>query len=129
MIIASCLFFFFLSCGKDALTDPGEIDFPEKDLSFSQHIRPVLLNQCAFSGCHSSGSKANGLDLQKNPPVFQSAAGQVVIPFDSAQSLMFLLLSKSVNGISRMPFGGSPLSDTVKKAIGTWIDEGADVTN
>ncbi len=129
MIIASCLFFFFLSCGKDASTNPGEIDFPEKDLSFSQHIRPVLLNRCAFSGCHSSRSKAGGLDLQKNPPVFQSAAGQVVIPFDAAQSLLFLLLSNSVNGISRMPIGGSPLSDAIKKAVETWIDEGADVTN
>lgn len=129
MIIASCLFLFFLSCGKDALTDPGEIDFPEKDLSFSKHIRPILLNKCVFSGCHSSGSKANGLDLQKNPPVFQSASGQVVIPFNAAQSLLFVLLSKSTDGISRMPIGASPLSGAVIKAIKTWIDEGADVSN
>jgi hypothetical protein len=138
IIIAVVFVFFagFISCKSN--TEPednnGGIVYPDSGLSFSQHIRPIFLNDCASTGtCHQSAIRAGGLDLESDPPDFISSYGQVVIPFRSDQSILYQVLFGPVANVSnRMPppdFSVAGLRDNEIKAIGTWIDEGAITAN
>ncbi len=125
MIITIGLFY---SCKNN--TDSGPPPIPEKNLSFSQHIRPIFLDNCAdASGCHRSQDAAGGLDLEAAFPTFFSNSGQVVIPGDPDHSLLFQVLTAPVGDIPRMPLNRPPLSGTYIRAIETWIAEGAKVNN
>ncbi len=113
-----------LHCQKNT-TEPNNVIYPDSNLSFIQHIHPIFMDHCAFSGCHESVSPANGLDLETLNPTFNSANGPAVIPFNAEQSLLYRLLLSDYLGLPRMPPGRAPIPDNQIRAIGTWIDEGA----
>ena len=119
------------SCGDGGTSPEQEFFFPDSGLSYSQHIRPMFIENCAtFGTCHQTSSIAGGLDLESDPPNFFSNSGLVVIPFSRTQSLLYELLFVSVPGTSnRMPPEGAPLADEQIEAIGQWIDEGALFSN
>lgn len=124
------LFSIAISCSSNSTGTISEPEFPESNLSWQVHIRPILLNNCAVIGCHDSATRQNGLDFSMNPPSFQNFSGElVVIPFNSTQSRLFRLLFNGENGIPRMPKDRSALFDSERTAIGTWIDEGANTAN
>jgi len=109
--------------------NPGNITYPDSMLSYTQHIRPIFLDNCVQGNCHG-GFRAGRLDLETDPPNFQSNSGLVVIPFSKTNSLLYILLFVSDSGIPRMPLDRiSGLLDAEKTAIGTWIDEGANPAN
>lgn len=115
-----------LSCSDDGdTTGPDESRFPVEDLSYSLHIQPIFSQNCSFSPCHDSGTRAGGLDLQSEPLNFLSNSGLVVLPFSRTQSLLYELLFQSTQNISRMPPSSARLADDEIEAIGQWIDEGA----
>ena len=62
LIIISIL---FLQACDDTLTVENVDDkpIPATNVSFADHIYPVLQVKCAFSGCHASSNPANGIDL------------------------------------------------------------------
>lgn len=134
VISAFWVFFLILTGCKDS-SSSNEQDqdiYPDSMLSYSRHIRPIFLEDCAMpGGCHHSSVREGGLDLESDPPDFQGDHGLVVIPFSSTGSLLYQLLFNDVSGISRMPPPNysSYLSDPKIKAIGTWIDEGANPSN
>ena len=100
--------------------------FPDSDLSFSLHIRPIFLQSCAFSGeCHTGAAPANGLDLGDPAPTFISNSPNVIVPFSASQSLLFQVLFEPIGDIPRMPLRGASLSTARTDAIRTWINEGA----
>lgn len=126
--IISIGFLFVLSCKSGTENEPPPL--PEKNLSYSQHIRPIFLDYCASApGCHRSQDQAGGLDLESPFPNFLSNSGQVVIPEDPQHSLLFQLLLGQVGSIPRMPLNRPPLSEAYIRAIETWISEGAKVNN
>lgn len=129
---------FTLTCSEaDSGTEPDQDIFPEKDLSYNIHIRPIFLEDCAAPGqCHSSAIRDGGLDLEANPPDFQGDNELWVIPGRSDLSRLDDLLYTSVatggGTISRMPpdsFCISCISDAEIEAIVTWIEEGANTAN
>ncbi|MBN2366052.1 MAG: hypothetical protein JXL67_07780 [Calditrichaeota bacterium] len=113
-----------LQCQKNT-TEPDNIVYPDANLSFLQHIHPIFMDHCAFSGCHESASPAGDLDLETLSPTFTGVHGPAVIPFNAQQSLLYRLLLSDYLGIPRMPKGRAQLADNKIRAIGTWIDEGA----
>jgi hypothetical protein len=116
-------------CSDDP-TNPEESVYPDSGLSFSQHIHPIFIENCAArNGCHTSVNPANGLDLETPAPTFNSINGPVVIPFDAQASRLYLLLIGEYQGISRMPLNSAPLSDNKIRAIRIWINEGALTSN
>ncbi|RMF55256.1 MAG: hypothetical protein D6748_15405 [Calditrichaeota bacterium] len=122
---------FFIGCGKDTTNpdNPNE-QYPTSNLSYSQHIRPIFLQDCAAVGvCHQSSMKAGGLDLEKDPPDFQGEHGLVVIPFSASNSLLYEVLFQNVENIRQMPPERPALSSAKINAIGTWINEGANTAN
>ncbi len=122
------LFVLFFSCKNN--TDAGPPPLPEKNLSFSQHIRPIFLDYCANApGCHRAQDAAGGLDLESPFPTLIGNSGKVVIPGDPEHSLLFQVLISNVGDIPRMPLNRPPLGESYIRAIETWIAEGAKINN
>lgn len=116
--------FLAMNCHKQS-TEPDNTFYPDSNLSFIQHIHPIFLNNCAYSGCHESISPANGLDLETLVPTFNSINGPVVIPFDAQNSRLYRVLLADDFGIPRMPKNRGMLPEAQIRAIKTWIEEGA----
>jgi hypothetical protein len=116
--------FILLQCKKNS-TQAEEFVYPDSNLSFMNHIQPIFQRDCATSGCHTSSSPQNGLDLETLTPTFQSINGPVIITFEADQSRLYRVLIADYMGISRMPKGRAPLSTAKITAIRTWINEGA----
>ena len=122
----------FNSCKSETGPENMEQDvYPDSNLSYSQHIRPIFLSDCSstIANCHQSAVRAGGLDLESDPPDFHSNNGLMVIPSLSSQSYLYTLLfgPEPSIGARRMPPPeySSSLSEGKIRAIGTWIDEGA----
>jgi hypothetical protein len=131
------LFSVLTSCKSSTeANNNGQTVYPDSGLSYSQHIRPIFIEDCAtISGCHQSASHAGGLDLETDPPIpsFPGEDGPTVIAFSPSLSNLYLVLFDQVPGVSpRMPptnVSVSGLEDSKIKAIGTWISEGANTAN
>jgi hypothetical protein len=106
-------------------------------VSFATQVEPILVNSC--SGCHSPGGAAfvdNGIpmnltegqayDAIVNQLSVQNASWTIVVPGDSASSLLYLKVSMDTPPVGvRMPRFTPPLSGTEQGLIRDWIDQGA----
>ncbi len=120
---------FWANCSKDSTEPEQEIVFPDSNLSFSKHIHPLFLKDCAAGGnCHQSIDPAAGLDLETSNPNFINNKGEkVVIPGDPENSLLFQVLVGAAS--PPMPYRRPPLEEKKILAIRTWIAEGARIDN
>src|SRR5579862_4724978 len=81
---------------------------PEKKEFFENHIRPVLAQQCF--ACHTNSMMA-GLRLDSREGVLKGGkSGQALIPGAPEKSLLIAKI-RSTDGDSRMPKGGTPLTE------------------
>jgi hypothetical protein len=116
----------FLQGCDDTLTieDVDSKDIPSRDVSFSQHIYPVLQVKCSFSGCHSQPNPADGIDLSTWSGV--TADPNIVFPGEPDLSRLVWAIEGRA-GISPMPIVGyaKPVTLDQLEGIKTWIDEGA----
>jgi mono/diheme cytochrome c family protein len=95
---------------------------PEKKEFFENHIRPVLAQQCF--ACHTNSMMA-GLRLDSREGVLKGGkSGPAVIPGDPEKSLLISKI-KSTDGESRMPRGGSALTEVQIADLTNWVKEGA----
>ena len=112
-------------------TQPEEaLAYPDKNLSFSRHIHPIFLSDCAAEeGCHRSAQPAAELDLETATPTFVGRSGLVVIPKAPDHSLLYQLLLENVGNTPRMPLQRGQLPENKIRAIRNWIQEGANTQN
>ncbi len=129
------LFLFFLqslwnlSCTSGTAPEQ-QFNYPDSNLSFREHIRPIFLSSCANQqGCHISSDPAGLLDLETDRPTFTGQSGLDVVPFNPEQSLLYRLLLREEAGIPRMPLNQPLLPEAQIQAIRQWIKEGASVDN
>jgi len=130
---------FLLLLGIGACTDAGtEVPppappgpFTPGPPSFANDIHPILLANCATSGCHSGTSRASGFDQSTYAGVRAGGANygtSIVIPGDSSNSGIMKVL-RGTGLVSRMPLSGtfasSGLPDTMIVKIGAWIVQNA----
>lgn len=117
-------------------TDTTSEHFCDPDtVYFSRDILPILVSNCAMSGCHDPGTAQNGVVLNNYSNVMATAD---VRPGDPMGSDIYeVLIDPDVD--DRMPFGMPPLSqdqiDLIKKWILqgglnlTCVEEGCDTTS
>jgi hypothetical protein len=74
-------------------------------------------------GCHETFNPASGLDLETPAPTFNSDHGSVIIPFESEQSRLYILLLGPNFGMRQMPRERTPLQSNEITAIKNWIDK------
>ncbi len=97
----------------------------ETAISFEKQIRPLLKQHCY--DCHSQETEESGLRLDYGAAILKGGdRGAVVVPGKSAESLLFLSLSKPEK-MPRMPHDLPPLKKGEIKLIQQWIDQGASI--
>ena len=115
------------ACQSDKI-DSGLIVDPDKNVSFSQHVLPILTTSCAGSGCHI-GVTTNGVNLTNYAEILASIGVQynagVVIPEDAGGSPLIDKIEGQPRFGERMPLGRAPLTTREISLIIGWIDEGA----
>lgn len=106
----------------------------DREVFFATEIQPILTEKCA--GCHSDGGFADGqgipmrlvdgltLDSIVNQPSALNPDFTLVIPFDAANSLLFLKISEDDPPAgSTMPLIGATLLSDELGIIRDWIDQ------
>ena len=100
---------------------------PEVD--FNLEVRPILSDNCF--ACHGPDQKKRQFELRLDTPEgpFQERdfGGPVVVPGDSASSMLYRRVT-SENAAWKMPpaSSGKELSDQQVDLIKSWIDQGAE---
>jgi hypothetical protein len=120
---------------SDNSTDPSDKEFvlPDSNLSFQEHIGPLLLAKCASqNGCHSTVDQKGGLDLTNYQDILthivdNTDAGPVrlVEPGNAIGSFLYPILLDNYLGKAQMPLDGPYLNANNTNGVRVWIDEGA----
>lgn len=125
-IILTIVFITIFSSGCKDTLNQSEIDsviIPDKNVSYSQHIQPVMLLKCAFSGCHDDQSRAAALSLTSYLSTTQDL--NMVFPGEPQNSRLMWSL-EGFGGTSQMPpLGFLPLNKNQIDGVRIWIQEGA----
>lgn len=113
-----CAYFiiFYGSCTKDKGMLPFSSGVSQSlcdslNVKFSSDINPIIQNNCAVSGCHTSSAMAGGIDY---------SIGYAAI--DTGRIRARVLVGPPAN--SWMPPAG-PLSASDREKIECWIKDGA----
>ena len=111
------------SCSDSVVTDTGEIEFPDTNVSWSRHVQPFLTLTCAYQGCHSSESRAAGIALDNYFELRNAFSGGLVIEGKPDQSYLMQILQ---GGLHPYEYIWWPkVNDNHREGIRTWINEGA----
>lgn len=102
-------------------------------VSFQTDVLPILLNNCAVSGCHTGSSPSSGFNASTYEGVRAGGSKygtSVVIQNDSTNSGIMKMIRSTQNlyGIRMPPSGkysATGLPDSLIVTIGTWIQQGA----
>ncbi|MDX1905680.1 MAG: hypothetical protein SF053_01500 [Bacteroidia bacterium] len=87
---------------------------------FEAEILPILVSNCAMSGCHSETNPADGIILTSYQNVITTGD---VKPFNAAQSDLYEVLIDT-DPKDRMPLNADPLTSAQIKLIEKWINQG-----
>lgn len=109
----------FIACDS-TINEVENIIFPDKNVSFDEHVYPVLYTKCATAnGCHSSTSRAGGYSLESYLEITEPG---LVDKYSPETSLLVWILKGSQPHITLIP---RPLTTNQVDGIVTWIKEGA----
>jgi len=115
------------SCKKDknVISYQEEIDYSQiTDIIYSNHVQKIFDNNCI--SCHSGKTAESGLRFDSwDELIVGSKYGEVIIPFDSENSLMIEMLTKLTGGSHPAELKMNTLSGDAVKFLARWIDEGA----
>lgn len=109
------------ACNEGAITNPGQIIFPESGVSFGRQVLPLFELGCNQSGCHNEIDQAGGVSLASYFDLFRRPG--LVLPGDSAGSVLGQIAGE------RLPHLEVPISLIINQnqrhGIQVWIQEGA----
>ncbi len=89
---------------------------------FQNQVLPLLISQCAKSGCHDVQSHEEGVVLVDYQRVMNTGE---VKPFDPSDSELYKVLFKTDPEERMPPAPNSPLTTEQKDLIKKWIEQGA----
>lgn len=92
--------------------------FKQALVSYAQTIKPLLANNCNFSGCHANGSRGGKVELSVYDSVKTS-----VFPFNADASKLYFSLIKT-DPLRVMPPAGKLHADKIQ-SVWLWIEQGA----
>jgi uncharacterized membrane protein len=101
---------------------------PQKEVSFSKDIRPIIDANCIK--CHAPGGQgyeASGLNMQSYESLMKGTKfGPVIKPGDALSSTLARLIAGKADPSINMPHGDNkPLSSEQIKLFEQWINQGA----
>jgi hypothetical protein len=122
--IVTALFFsctMLTSCYNDSeevlygTTPPVTCDLTTA-VKFSTVVSPIIASKCGISGCHSTSSKAAGINL---------GTYDAIKAYSTSSKAIFLGSIKRESSYSPMPQGGAKLPDCDISKIESWVNAGA----
>ncbi len=100
-------------------------------ISFACDVQPIILANCAVSGCHAGSNPTSGFNQSTYAGMRAGGVNygtNVIIPGDSTNSGIVKEL-RGTGIVGRMPFGGqfqaTGLPNQMIVTIATWIQQGA----
>jgi|SRR5579883_370239 len=115
--LAIALSVLFAGCSSGDITDPGQIVFPAKNVSFNQQVEPYFRLSCNITGCHDGGAyTAGGVDLSSWAGV---RAINVTEPGDTTSELVLVMYGLVQHS------GHFVANDNQRYGIKQWVREGA----
>lgn len=110
-----------ISCGGNSLR-PEDIVFPDDNISYHQHVEPLLRYTCNYPGCHTLYDRAGGVVLDSYEQLMFASSGQMVIQGEPERSHLVLYLTYQLHHSVPIDFRVSKSQiDGIKK----WISNGA----
>ena len=92
-------------------------------VDYQRDIQPILEKNC-FS-CHGATQQMSGLRLDTRQGFLAGGAGgKILAPGKAADSSLYKRVA-GIGDLTRMPFGGQPLSAAQIELIRAWIEQGA----
>ncbi len=114
---------FLVSC-DDWGSNINEVPiFPEKNVSFQEHVQPYMMVRCSFAGCHSDYSMAGGRRMTTYFSYFEAANAGLITIGKPEQSLLTLIMDGTFPHVEPIPRDW--ITDNATEGIKTWIREGA----
>jgi uncharacterized membrane protein len=114
---------FILTNCDDTITvvDVDSRIIPDSNISYSEHIVPVLQAKCY--SCHANGRYEAGLDLSLHT---RFVDGRIVVPFNSETSILIWTVEGRAGFPPMPPINAAPsLTENQLEGFRKWIDEGA----
>ncbi|MFC1757645.1 PSD1 and planctomycete cytochrome C domain-containing protein [Planctomycetota bacterium] len=103
---------------------PDQSEQDQDVVDFAQQVQPLFASKCY--ACHGDEQHEAGLRLNSRTAAFQGGDnGKLLVVGNSADSILFQVLTGKHESIERMPAEASPLSDKEITLVGRWIDQGA----
>jgi hypothetical protein len=112
--------FFLLSC-EDSLNNTSNIVFPEKNVSFLNHVQPFVKYNCSFQGCHSDETQAGGRRMTDYFSFFEISNLGLVVAGDTLNSRIIQIIEKQ-NHRTTLRWN---LTDNQRAGMKKWVLEGA----
>ena len=111
--------------GPPILSDAAQQTALRGQVSFSQHVAPILENRCL--PCHNGTTLIGILDLSsRRTALLPSPSGQPrIVPGNPARSLLFLNPQAAHHSANAMPPVGNRLTDGDLAVLRRWIAQGA----
>lgn len=97
ILVLLCISACCLCCNSNTITDPSQVVFPEKNVSYINHVQPFLTLSCGLGGCHSTESRAGNLRVTEYTYVMIEYPGLVAPNLPPEQNLLIQLLEGKVN--------------------------------
>ncbi len=120
--LASALIIIYACDDTLNINDIDSRIIPPSNVSYSQHIQPVLDLKCSSAGCHNSKDKAGKLSFSSYSDTVSDPL--VVFPYNPQNSkLVWAIEGRNISPMP--PVGYPPLTKNQIEGIKTWIKEGA----
>ena len=109
---------------SNPITKPGDVVFPEKNISYDRQVQPLFNIACATTNCHDRLTRQSNVDLSSYAGLKGSPYG-IVIAKDTSNSRLIWCI-KGQPGSSPMPPPPLPsLNINQIQGLTRWIYEGA----
>lgn len=117
ILLVTATYTFFACSGSD-ITSPEDVVFPERNVSYAQHVAPYLALGCNISGCHDASRPENNfIDLTSWIAVRSTRV--VNQPGDTNCALVQVLYGR----VLHVPIRAT---ENQRRGIKQWVLEGAE---
>jgi hypothetical protein len=114
------IFFSFLGCEDNTNQVLNELNFPEKNVSYYEHVQTLFNIRCNYVSCHGTGTTASRLVLVSYYDATRYPG--IIVPGKPDNSI----LNQCLEGkLKPMPRIGEALPYNFINGVRTWVREGA----
>ncbi len=113
------------NCEDNGITSNREINFPDSNVSYQNHVQLFLNFKCAYRGCHSVEDRAGNRAMTDYFTLFETANAGLVIPGQPNESRIIQILKGNPTHLGIYEFPAGYFSDNNVNGMITWIKEGA----